>query len=303
MKMCPECMNRTLVTTKRDDKIITYCEHCGYKKIKNVPLRGSDNNFFNVLVDNKFLIVLLLFVVLMMIVISSVNSRVDETNVRLNYLISDMEESIFDINNTTSTMISDLNDDLESIEGDIGSAFSKISDLEEDISSLNSIANSVITLGSDLDDVKENVSLLWVEIFSTSQENIIELLDTNCTMSYFVNQSNATDERYCHLNFSLSSSEINVQEIIFLTRCDNVSFTLMNYTGYPEFYNWTNDEYNDNYRLHWFGPNLDVFVSYNITWNISDYNTSKLSFSNIKNVLEVNNVFVDTFEVWEVSYD
>jgi len=318
--ICPKCKVGKLYTLDRGNCIEIYCQECDYQYIQQKEskpkartarkprtkkeLTGSSMNVFKTYFKrlnsvSGILVVVLFF--LMLALFAMADGQVRNAHLRIDYVESNIQ-------NTIDKSITQMEENISIVESDITSIYDRLSETEIDITELFTLHDTVEEVGNQIVDMRATIvnintnissirnatALLWFKVFGgTDQTN------TNLTVVYFANQTG--DTRYCHLNFDISKKDIKIEEIKFGIQYDKVDVSLLNWTGNikPQEYQWLNVNHTDNYFLHWFGLNNNAMARYNITWDISDYNTSKISMANLKHTLMVNSVVLGIPEIWE----
>ena len=281
---CDRCKKKTMSVTKGTFGVEGTCSSCGYS--------FSDRDYLQIL--NNYGGVIAVFVLLLLIISSMMTGgQFDAVDNKINSVNSNfigVNTDIISINNNITT----LKNDIGLMEVDIIDAIIRINAVETDIVALETLTSDIENIQLQLDSFNQSINELWVEVNGISGENIVGVINRNLTITYFANQTG--DIRYCHFDFAVSENGLTPEEVKYTFRYPNVNITLLDWTG--DF--WANDSYKNSYMLHWFGENDYVGAKFNLTWNISDYNTSNLGKAGFIDTLMVNSILVDSPEILEV---
>jgi Zn ribbon nucleic-acid-binding protein/uncharacterized protein YoxC len=310
---CPKCKKGTLVIKEEGNNVDYRCLSCGYhyleerkaveepvdQQIKSTNPRqrkkmymGNILTIFNII--NKFggvLIVVLL--ILLACLFSVVSLEIQTANSKIASLTTDFSNSNIKLENSIKDNMTNVNNNFNNINTKLSTLETELDALEYVPGSLTTIQNNINILNQNITHIEENISDLWFA--STGMGNP----KRNLTITYFANQTGS--KRYCHVNFLVEKGTQDLNEIKFSLRYQKVNITLLNWTGYtkPQLYQWINGNHTDNYYLYWFEKNTAYSAKYNITWSISDYNTSKISKTNFKYNLMLNGSPFTIDTIWE----
>lgn len=292
---CRKCNQKTLFVEDMGNYVEGKCTNCGYSFTKQKKQRFGTyvSNLLGTV--NKFSFIISVILIIVMIVsLITVSEQIRLTSMKID-----------DLDNYTENKLTIINENISSIETNIGSVkanieaiFTRLSNAESSISNLNLLYGDVTNIKGNLTNIENNISSLWTNVNSLSSVNMKNLVDINVTCTSYANQTG-----YCHYDISVKHKSINIQEVRFGIYCEKTNITLMNWTGYakPQEYQWVNGTYHDNYNLYWFGLNDNCTARFNVSWSLSDYNSTNLTLANMTDTLMVNSVLVDTPEVWKIE--
>jgi len=312
-KICPQCGEGKIFTINRGSYYEHSCDKCDYQYVENKnpkkpkPVRKKQENqpqrtpmlinlnFLKVI--NKFSgILIIMFVILLLVMFTITSGEISDANTRINFLRDDVSQDISCVNTNTEQ----VRENITGLKSSLNTVTTRISNAEDDIEDLHllnqdiaDLENSLKNINKNISNMQENISNLWFSIGGIGDYTI------NLTFVYYANQT--TDTRYCHFNFTVESIDIDFKEVKFGFRYDKINISLLNWTGNikPQQYQWTNGNFTDNYYLHWFGFNNKFYAKFNMSWNVGDYNTSKLPTTNLQSTLMINSVLVDVPSIWE----
>jgi len=293
---CRQCGNNTLKVEEKGNMVQGRCDTCGYNF--NKPKRQKTNPLAMFNMFNKYSgLISVIVIIILLVAWSSLSGGIGEANNRINYreyVDSSLQSEIGLVNNTVNnihTTVGILNDDIVSLVTRMNSA-------EGDISNLHALQQTMLDFQINLTSIDENLTKIWNEIYIL-QGAVADSFDVNLTATFYLNQT--TDIRYCHFNVTVEKDTIDIKEVKLSTHYQKSNITLMNNSGFtqPQQYQWLNDTFNDNYYIHWFEANDLFYANFNITWDVSDYNTSKLDMTQIDNLLMINSLVYDLPEIWE----
>ena len=305
MYKCPKCRKETLIIKDINNHREYNCLSCAYRYIeektkdkqqkRQLPQKQKKNNnplnfiqtfsFLNKV--SGFLIIILL--VVFMILFAVAYSDIGSTNTRIDFV--DYESSLRDnnIKNQFTENISELNDNINNIDSKFLNLENKLNNLNYVPETLIDIEDNITTLKNNISQVQENISKIWMYNAGLGNPN------RNLTITYFANQT------YCHVKFLTEKNIENINEVKFSLQYQNVNISLLNWSGKikPQEYQYTNGNHTDNYYLHWFEQNNNYMATFNISWDISDYNTSKIPKSNMTYNLMLNGFVYSIPTIWE----
>jgi len=313
---CPKCKEGKIFSIDRGSYIEKACDKCDYQYIQEKTSRRKQQskprpeqrqqpsgnfitlfqNYFRLL--NKFSgILVIVLLILLLVVFTISDGQIKQTDMRVNIVDEKFQSKVDNIKGMIGTIegnITGVKSNLNTINSKLSTAQGEIDSLEILCGTIANVEYNVGCISDNITTIKEKINSLWFKVFGDSEQT-----NTNVTFIYFANQTG--DQRYCHVNFSVEKNETDIEEIKFLMQYDNVNISLLNQTGnyLIQENQWINGNYTDNYFLNWFGNNNKFTASYNITWNISDYNTSKILTANLKYSLMINSVLVKFPEIWE----
>jgi len=316
-KICPRCGEAKIFTIDRGNYYEHNCEACDYqftedkkpkrkekpgkerpnKQLKNRPginlgdfkfIFTSLNKFSGILVFILLIILLVLFTVL--------DSQIQKNNLNTNIVNDRLEEHIDNICSTTnliSSNVTSISNEMDAISARLSVTEGEITSLETLFTNFENVQLEIEDINKKLENINENISDLWVTVTNIDKEN------GNITFTYYPNQTG--DIRYCHIDFLLEETEAVFKEVKFGIQYQKANISLMNWTSFikPQQHQWLNGTFNDSYYLHWFEKNKKFSAKFNVTWDVSDYNTSKISTDNLNYILKANSVFINVPEIWE----
>lgn len=277
---CERCKHKTLTVTKGEYGTEGRCSNCGY--------HFREVDYFKMI--NKYAGIMAMFAIgfmlISLILTDGQIADLDRKTFGRDVVLSD---DIYDMNNT----IANITTDIGGLNTHITNILSRISTAETNINTLKTLTGEINIIQGTLTGIDENISKLWIKTNSITGEDLTGLIDTNITFVYYANQTGAT--RYCDVNFSVTKKSVTLKEIKYMLNCPEVNITLVdwNSTFKPQIYKYQKDDC----MLYWFGINDKVEGDFRLVWNITEYNTSKIG-TNIKHLLQVNSVFVETPEIY-----
>jgi len=291
---CKRCNKQTLTVEKTEHGTIGTCSNCGYT--------FKETNYLSYFKDlNKYSGITAVFsIVLILITALMFGGQFGDIEQKMINADNELGTDIVDLNETISATIGIIQTDVSTAKTNINSILTRLSTAETDITNLETITADISTIKQNLTDIDKDISDLWIKVNSVTSADIISLIDTNITITYYANQT--ADVRYCHLDFVIEEDGLDMGEIKYAVNYPFTNISLLNWTSTVKLqtYNWTDIIYDDNYYLYWFGNDNLVGATFNLTWDISDYNTSNLSKTGVKDVLMINSVLIDSPEIWEV---
>jgi len=307
---CPKCDRTQLLITDDAFSVRGECKVCGYifnnpKPQQVLPpyspppsnnfrqIRSNNNTVKSMLKSINSFSGLLAISAIVLVIISLImlSGQVGGINDDMHTIKNTLNEDITDLNTSFSSFSTSLN----SANSEINSLKSKVSDLESTYmkkGDINSLINSLKINITTLEDILEDMGSNDVGLVTSTTEN-------NITISYFPNQSTSGNDRYCHLNYSVANNDIDLREVILSLYISKTNISLLDYNSavYPEVYQYINS-YEDNIRLSWFERSSGLYAVFNITWKISDYNTTSLPTNKIEENLKINGVYFDITDLW-----
>lgn len=293
---CTKCQNNSVFGTEYNDFIEYRCQSCGFNYKVPRQVKKPKINFLKLLEKNAW-VLSVITLILLISMFPIFNGQVDGVNSRINTVGSNLMGEIDDNSenlSTTYTDVSNLKYSVGSIEVLISAIESHVTNLVGLDNVVNKIKVNLSVLDENISNIKESISQLFTLIGNDALES-----RGNLTFTFYKNQTNVTN--YCHLDFFVENTETEIGDVKFCFQYDKTNVTLMNWSGIikPQEYQWLNGSYNDNYFLHWFERGESFSARFNITWNFSDYNTTKIDKGNVTKNLMVNSFLIDDIEVWE----
>ena len=314
---CPKCKDGKLFVIDRGSYKEHACDKCDYQYIEEKQPRKTSKqkntnefredkpsqvNFLN-LFKNYFrllnkasgiLVVVLLF--LMLILFSMVGEQVNDANVKINSVENSIRSKMVDTRNEIDNNISGIRGDINDINTNLLLIETNIDDLTTLCNTITDVDNKVIDIEETLLSMQDDIDTIWNDVYGG-----LDQTNTNLTFTYYANQTG--DNRYCHVDFKTSKDDVDIEEIKLGLRYTNVNISLLNWTGSskPQEYQWLNENITDNYYLHWFGINNNVMAKFNLTWDVSNYNTSNLPKTGLDKSLMINSILFDFPEIWEIE--
>ena len=288
---CRQCKNKTLYVEDRGNEVVGECKTCGYSFTKPKNQKPLAAVFLNSL--NKFSgiigIVALIGLILLFGAMGEQNTIIqNDVNA-----LGEQQDNNYDFLNGT---LNALKEKTNNLKNDVDNALAKVLVLEGDASTLY---GNLGIIKDNLTSIDENITDIWNAIYTTPAYSIVSHIDCNLTKTYF---NHTTDTRYCHFNLTVDSN-INVNEVKFSTKYAKTNISLLNNTGHVQEYQYTNGNHTDNYMISWFGLEDHFKASFNLSWHISDYNTSNLSNTGFDNLLVINGEKIPLPDVWEVKIE
>ena len=293
---CTKCEKNTVFSTEYDDYTEYSCQSCGYNYKIPHQQQKKKIDFLKLLEKNAWVLSIVTLVVLISL-FPIFNGQIDSINSRVNTINSDLLGEIDD--NSKSILTTDTN--ISSIKNDIGAIEVLISAIESSVGNLIGLDSIVNKIKVNLSNLDKNISSIKsdLEYLFNSIGNDALKSRGNLTFTFYENQTNVTN--YCHLDFFVENTDTEIGDVMFGFQYDKTNISLMNWSGVikPQEYQWVNGNHSDNYFLHWFERGNNFSARYNITWNFSDYNSTKIDVDDIKKNLMVNSFLIDDVEVWE----
>jgi len=284
---CQRCKQKTMAVIHGEYGNEGRCSNCGY--------HFREFDYFKLL--NKYSGLAVIFAMILIIITSAMFSG----------QFGDVDRRIMDVNYRVDTVVSNTSTEIATVQSGLNTLTSTVSGLttrintaETSISSLTGLYTDLNVIRTNISKINENISKLWTKVNSLTDEDLITLIKRNLTITYYPNQT--SDTRYCHFDFYVGENGLDIGEVKYTFYYPLTNISLIDWDGItkPQEYNWTNELCDDNYYLYWFGDNTDISATFNITWNIVDYDMNNLTKTGIKDMLQVNGVIVDTPEIWEV---
>lgn len=311
-KTCPKCGNKTLDVVENKNGIKGACRSCNYcfeEDKKPEPVRKTQQerrpDFISHCLKafNRYSgVISVIAVVLAVTALSFIGPQIDTVNTRITGMETVLDTNI-NVNRdeitSTNTVVNQHTTTISDVSTRLGTTEAFISGLG-DIQSV--IATNMNAIDTKLNDMNNTIINLSDQIDALDIDTTVkDTTDINATFTFYVNQSNTTSLRYCHLEISVDNTVVVLKEVVFGFRYDYVNISLLSsiHKIKPQEYQWTNGAYSDNYLLTWFEKTGNVYAKFNLTWDISKYNTTNLPTTGIENNLKVNSVFLDIPEIYE----
>ena len=307
---CPKCgLPRMTVI---DDATSTRgaCQQCGYtfSETKDNSSKGKgalDSVFVYVKAYSPILIILAISLSLiglfgLVLAVGGLDSTIATLHKDVNDAFNLVDDEIQSVTTNASSnrnlinamdnRMDEIDDfDIECMKNDVNSLKGQVNVINNDIDGFSSKLNNFSTNISDMQSDVENISM------GCSVDPTI-----NVTVYKFSNQSNATVDRYNHVNISVSDD--TTSEVTIKFKVPHTNITLMNWSGYekPEVYQWTNGSYDDNIKLNWFVESDITYCLLNTTFQNTTYGSEYLLENDMEILVKTNNCYFTITDVWYI---